>query len=967
MAEVLNADLYPLDITGQADTNEVLNERHTLSPPSDPFDFHFIVPIAAPYFRDSVTIRHVATGRTLIRGVDWTPSHRFYAASDELQYTEGGVYASIMFLDIALEGDIEILSYQTIGGGWLMDEARRLDIMSLRSTDPRSSSYEEVSGNPTSFSTQELYHDLEFGTAQVLAAVQEIMSALNESTTSWLMDPILLPNQYYTMEEFSAKLDEISQEVGDKLSVMTALINAHVANYNNPHRLTKKQIQLGNVENYPVANEQEAREGLVDNRYMTPRRSWQSFDSFSGKGVYDPRYDLKGEGNDVSLAGPKTVYQGVNASWIITNYDRFSTYEVSVDQGNVAISGDTISYAMPLGQTITSQTMNLTVVRNGYPRTVEIVLLKAGIKTPTIISPLQGESISSFSPTISVAAFETIPELTDTHISTDWVIATDASFQNIVFQSLNDTVNKTSIVASGLSAGVSYYLRVRFNGAIYPSSDWASIGFNTVNQWTTSYVTEHVTSWTTGFISTTSMTTSWMTDQFANTSVQTSRSTDATITTSWDTAVDTEVFATTSFDTLRNTEATITTSWDTEYPESEPGAGDGGLMQTSMETLSLVETSVQTSRTTSLGLVPTLYSTSRDTQAVITTSFDTLRSTLVGQVNTSAITYYDTNVGQEVSRTTRYQAYKTTSLNTSRVTSASLNTTYGTSYSTAASLVTYQNTQISAIATWRSTSVSVAMSRTTSHLTGSSVLTSWTTGWNTDYAFTTSYSTIEYQATTGQTTSYQVSRTTSQITRADGGWRIRWTEDYDWQAGATSWRWTRVTVWYSGGNFLYGSGSSNSTVYRPDRPNYDPLGLTPLLDITTSWNTTEVAYYNTYWDTSSYRTTSHQTSTPVWTQAWTSAYTGAGVTTSYGTSWSSVSYADTWYYTYDYRSTAVLTASSRTTSHNTSRSTIADITTSYGTYWNTLSAWDQTTNWITNSSLVTSRTTQYETQNITNV
>lgn len=53
-------------------------------------------------------------------------------------------------------------------------------------------------------------------------------------------------------------------------------LNAHIARVDNPHAVTKAQVALGSVDNFATANETEAREGLVNNRFMTPLRTAQA-------------------------------------------------------------------------------------------------------------------------------------------------------------------------------------------------------------------------------------------------------------------------------------------------------------------------------------------------------------------------------------------------------------------------------------------------------------------------------------------------------------------------------------------------------------------------------------------------------------------------------------------------------------------------------------------------------------------
>src|SRR5690606_4114514 len=53
-------------------------------------------------------------------------------------------------------------------------------------------------------------------------------------------------------------------------------VAAHAGRTDNPHGVTKSQVGLGNVENYPVASQQEAEAGTASNRYMTPQRTAQA-------------------------------------------------------------------------------------------------------------------------------------------------------------------------------------------------------------------------------------------------------------------------------------------------------------------------------------------------------------------------------------------------------------------------------------------------------------------------------------------------------------------------------------------------------------------------------------------------------------------------------------------------------------------------------------------------------------------
>jgi hypothetical protein len=96
------------------------------------------------------------------------------------------------------------------------------------------------------------------------------------------------------------------------------------------------------------------------------------------------------------------------------------------------------------------------------------------IVTPDIASPVDAATGIDSTVTITTTAFVS-SLLTDTHVSTDWQIASDIAFTNIVAQSLLDTTNKTTWVANGLLANTQYYVRARFKSSAGYISEWSPI------------------------------------------------------------------------------------------------------------------------------------------------------------------------------------------------------------------------------------------------------------------------------------------------------------------------------------------------------------------------------------------------------------------------------------------------------------------------------------------------------------
>lgn len=227
--------LYPFDPTGKAASNKVVGEQQILSPPSWT-DFYFIIPKMAPFFREGLKLVHMPSGRELVEGIDYHLTHQF---KDATIGTAKPVYGSITFLDKQLTGVVS-LTYQTLGGRWILDEQKIIEILSNTKLNPRITTWEQVIGGmPVKFPP--IDHE-------------------------WHVDDLI------GMKEVVDATIAIAEALGAEGGVG----ESHIADRNNPHRVTKAQVGLDKVENYPVATREEAEQGTANNRYMTPERTKQA-------------------------------------------------------------------------------------------------------------------------------------------------------------------------------------------------------------------------------------------------------------------------------------------------------------------------------------------------------------------------------------------------------------------------------------------------------------------------------------------------------------------------------------------------------------------------------------------------------------------------------------------------------------------------------------------------------------------
>jgi len=232
----LNNLAYPFDPTGELLSNKIVGEQHVLTA-ANFRDYHFIVPRWAPFFTQGLVVKHRALDNSvsvLTEGIHFYCTHEFISASRACAKPVAG---SISFTDLQLTGVIEI-EYQTLGGIWTQDESKIAEILADRLHNPRITAWDEVVDMPISFPPIDHEWDLVdmVGQAEILEALQGI--------------------------------EDVLRQTGD------AGLTLHLADFGNPHRVTKEQIELGLVQNYPVATRAEAVAGLAGNRYMTPDMSY---------------------------------------------------------------------------------------------------------------------------------------------------------------------------------------------------------------------------------------------------------------------------------------------------------------------------------------------------------------------------------------------------------------------------------------------------------------------------------------------------------------------------------------------------------------------------------------------------------------------------------------------------------------------------------------------------------------------
>lgn len=292
--------IYPFDPTGVAVSNKISGERKPISPP-DWNDFYFVIPDFAPFFIEGFRAVHYPSGRTLVEGQDFWFTHWFHDAS---HLTAKQVYGSITLLDKTLTGFVE-MTYQTLGGDWVIDTATATQLLSNTQVNPRTTTWENVVQLPYAFPPIDHEWNLADlkGMEDVILALNSIQTTLQQSTDLSIADHINnLDNPHQTtkvhvglslVQNYAiASLAEAEAGTANNRymtplrvkqltdALVLPVVSLHAGDVNNPHAVTKTQVGLGSVDNFATSSQVDAEAGVRNDLFMTPLRVKQAIDFF---------------------------------------------------------------------------------------------------------------------------------------------------------------------------------------------------------------------------------------------------------------------------------------------------------------------------------------------------------------------------------------------------------------------------------------------------------------------------------------------------------------------------------------------------------------------------------------------------------------------------------------------------------------------------------------------------------------
>lgn len=242
---------YPLDLTGRSPDNLVLGETHG---PCYPGNRVFVLSYG-PFYAKSLVVRKKATGEILVPNVDYKAVHTFI----EPTLRTGYLVCSIIQIEATAYGIELECDYQVLGGDYSLSTSALENLVDDLNNDDRAVRWGEIIGKPEAYPPTPHLHDIydTFGWQYVVAALEAIRQAL-------------LMGSAGNNDDLYAYVDLKHSQAMSAVNDVQTNLNAHINDFNNPHHLTKAQIGLSLVGNYPLATPEIARLNLSNNTLLSP-------------------------------------------------------------------------------------------------------------------------------------------------------------------------------------------------------------------------------------------------------------------------------------------------------------------------------------------------------------------------------------------------------------------------------------------------------------------------------------------------------------------------------------------------------------------------------------------------------------------------------------------------------------------------------------------------------------------------
>lgn len=244
---------YPLDLTGKSPDNLILGEPHTLVENGQD-GMRVFVPNYGAFYTESLVVRD-ETGTRLKPNVDYIATYLHEEATRRSGLEVCGVIV-VINPNVASSVTIE---YHVVGGEYAISTNSLEQVLQTLADDDRPVEWGAIIGKPSEYPAGGHLHALWelYGFEYLVVQLERIQNAVLTGDQA----------MFDEVRQYALTLFEEGKDYTDQLE---GRFEDHLADYTNPHQVTKAQVGLGSVEDYPPATAAEAVAGTATDRYMTP-------------------------------------------------------------------------------------------------------------------------------------------------------------------------------------------------------------------------------------------------------------------------------------------------------------------------------------------------------------------------------------------------------------------------------------------------------------------------------------------------------------------------------------------------------------------------------------------------------------------------------------------------------------------------------------------------------------------------
>lgn len=260
---------YGYDPTAEAIANRVVGEVHDIGTG----ELRTLVPLYGPFYAHTVKLYDRRDGTKLIPNVQYKTLYLDETLSLKTRYEVCGVIA---ITDKSLPDSLEVdLHYQVVGGEYTDYQQLILQMLRTHSLDERGVGWSDIKGKPEVFNPEHHLHDVgdTYGWEFVVNQLQHIREAILLSDKA-VHDEILRVFDD-SASQVDADIESVRDDILDRLQ-------QHKDRTDNPHGTTKSQVGLGQAPNYPPADEPTTVLGESDDTLVVPRGAKRAIEEIAG-------------------------------------------------------------------------------------------------------------------------------------------------------------------------------------------------------------------------------------------------------------------------------------------------------------------------------------------------------------------------------------------------------------------------------------------------------------------------------------------------------------------------------------------------------------------------------------------------------------------------------------------------------------------------------------------------------------